>query len=206
MSPSADSPPIIVSHLTLRRAVGAMGVLLPIVLAVGHIVLGGRGLQTSISSYYATNVGDVLVGTLFAIGWFLFAYRGYDRRDDLAGDLAWLFALLVALCPNSHPNGAVRTIHFAAAVSLFLVLSYFSGVLFTKSGGTPTPRKRARNRIYRGCAVVILVCISLAGVYSWLLADTGLARLNPVFWLESFSLWAFGLSWFVKGETLLKDG
>ena len=28
---------------------------------------------------------------------------------------------------------------------------------------------------------------------------------NPVFWLEFFLLWAFGVSWFVKGDTLLRD-
>jgi hypothetical protein len=26
-----------------------------------------------------------------------------------------------------------------------------------------------------------------------------------VFWLESSALWAFGFSWFVKGETLWQD-
>jgi hypothetical protein len=26
-----------------------------------------------------------------------------------------------------------------------------------------------------------------------------------VFWLEALALWAFGFSWFVKGETLWKD-
>jgi hypothetical protein len=31
-----------VSYLTLRRAVGVMGVLLPIVLSVGHIAFSGR--------------------------------------------------------------------------------------------------------------------------------------------------------------------
>ena len=25
---------------------------------------------------------------------------------------------------------------------------------------------------------------------------------KPVFWLETFLLWAFGISWFVKGEAL----
>jgi hypothetical protein len=29
--------------------------------------------------------------------------------------------------------------------------------------------------------------------------------MKPVFWLEAFALWAFGVSWFVKGETLWKD-
>ena len=28
---------------------------------------------------------------------------------------------------------------------------------------------------------------------------------HPIFWLESLTLAAFGISWLVKGETLLKD-
>jgi hypothetical protein len=30
-------------------------------------------------------------------------------------------------------------------------------------------------------------------------------RLTPVFWLESVAVVAFGVSWLVKGETILKD-
>jgi hypothetical protein len=26
-----------------------------------------------------------------------------------------------------------------------------------------------------------------------------------VFWLESVALWAFGISWFIKGDTLFTD-
>jgi hypothetical protein len=29
--------------------------------------------------------------------------------------------------------------------------------------------------------------------------------LNPVFWLESLAVEAFGVSWLTKGETILKD-
>jgi hypothetical protein len=28
---------------------------------------------------------------------------------------------------------------------------------------------------------------------------------SPVFWLETVALWAFGVSWFVKGETVFTD-
>ena len=141
------------------------------------------------------------MGILFVLAWFLFAYRGYERKDDIAGDLACLFALGVALFPNSGAQWE-RVVHFASAAALFLVLSYFSLCLFTKSGGHITPRKRIRNRIYRTCGVIILACIALIGLYYLWLDDTPLSALKPVFWLESFALWAFGISWFVKGETL----
>ncbi len=28
---------------------------------------------------------------------------------------------------------------------------------------------------------------------------------NPIFWLEAIALWAFGISWLTKGETILID-
>ena len=203
MQRNEDEDGLIVSYLTLRRVVGVLGVALPVVVAVWGLVLSGE-LQPSISDYYSLRTRDAFVGILFTIGWFLFTYRGYEREDDIAGDLACLFALGVALFPNSGTDRESR-IHFASAAAMFFVLGYYSLFLFTKSRGAVTPEKRIRNRIYIGCGVAIVVCILLIGLYSWLLTNTAVAALKPVFWLESLALWAFGFSWFVKGETLWKD-
>jgi hypothetical protein len=51
----------------------------------------------------------------------------------------------------------------------------------------------------------MLLCILLIGVHPFFLDESAIGRLRPVLWLESIALWAFGFSWFVKGETLLKD-
>ena len=42
-------------------------------------------------------------------------------------------------------------------------------------------------------------------VYYMFLQHTAVARLKPIFWLETLALWAFGVSWFIKGQTLWKD-
>jgi hypothetical protein len=34
---------------------------------------------------------------------------------------------------------------------------------------------------------------------------TQLDKFKPVFWMETLALWAFGISWLVKGQLLLKD-
>lgn len=205
---AVPGPGLVISYLTLRRAIGVLGVSLPILVAVGCVVIGScSGVQPSISDYYATEMRDVFVGVLFAIAWFFFSYRGYERRDDVAGDAACVLAMAVALFPTSSPNAAVRVVHFASAALLFSVLAYFSLALFTKSepGVPPTPEKRMRNRVYRTCGYVMIACIVLAAVYGAFLQGTALSRLRPVFWLETFALWAFGISWVTKGEMLLKD-
>ncbi len=203
MEAPADGVRIQVSYLTLRRVVGVLGVSLPVIVALWGLVLCGC-LEPSISDYYALRTRDAFVGILFTIAWFLYAYRGYDRRDDIAGNLACLFALGVALFPNSGTPLEAR-VHFGSALCLFLVLAYFALFLFTKTAGAPTPQKLARNRVYRTCGVTMLACIALIGGYYAFLQHTGVSAFDPVFWLESLALWAFGVSWFVKGGTLWKD-
>jgi hypothetical protein len=196
---------LIVSYLTLRRVVGFLGVMLPIVLALWGLGLTSPpALRDSISAYYDLPTRDVLVGVLFTLAWFFFTYHGNDNRDNIAGYLAWLFALGVALFPASG-SPREKAVHFASATGLFLVLSYFSLGLFTLSGATQTPQKLIRNRIYRICGYVMLSCVALIGLYHAFWQHTALATWKPVFWLESLALWAFGVSWFVKGETLWRD-
>ncbi len=197
-----------VSYLTLRRAIGLMGVLLPVILAVGCFLLEATclGLEQSISAYYGTIMRNVFVGVLFTIGWFLFSYKGYEDRDDMAGDLACVFALGIALFPITNPQVWVQYLHLFFAVALFSTLAYFSIVLFTKSdGGPPSPRKKTRNTVYRICGWVMLACIALILVFKLFLQDTSIANLKPTFWLETFMLWAFGVSWMTKGKLLWDD-
>jgi len=196
---------LLVSYLTLRKVVGALGMLLPIIVAVwGFFLLGWWRLEPSISDYYCLRTRDAFVGILFTIGWFLFTYRGYDRRDEIAGNIACLCALCVALFPDSGP-GLEPVVHYVAAGALFLVLSYFALFLFTLSAPSPTPQKKKRNVVYGTCGVVMLGCSALMVLYHLVHVSPNLAALKPVFWLESIALWAFGFSWFVKGETLWRD-
>ena len=210
---------LLLSYLTLRWVMGILAVSLPIVLIIwGFYIHGWWKLEDSISAYYYLRTRDVLVGVLFAIAWFLITYRGYDRAekvtlrtlwrnplsDNWAGYLAGGFALGVAFFPvNGGPLELV--VHHVSAAGLFLLLAYFCLVLFTKKGPDPSPEKLRRNRVYRICGWIILACIVLMAVYSWFLPEDWAEEIKPVFWLESIALWAFGISWFIKGETLWKD-
>ena len=199
---------VLVSTLTLRRSIGVMGILLPFVLVLGQLLMDpGSGLQVSISAYYATPMRDVLVGTLCAIGAFLFAYRGYDRHDDLLADLACLCCIGLALFPSTSGIGFVEDLHMVLGMALFLALAYISACRFTRTepGGTPTQAKRRRNRVYVASGIIMIACILLGMVYYTFLERTVVASFKPVFWLESLALWAVGWSWFVKGRTLLTD-
>jgi hypothetical protein len=200
---------LLISYLTLRRVVGILGVLLPVLVVVGDNLWGSQlGIRPSISDYYQSIARDVFVGVLFVIGWFLYSYRGYDRQDDLAGNFACGFAMGVALFPAASSVPLVGTLHFVSAALLFSILAYFSWFLFTKTavGRKPTSEKLLRNRVYRSCAVGIVTSLLLIVVFKLFFTKTVVASGQPVFWLETAALWCFGLSWFVKGNTLWTDG
>ena len=215
MKEPASERSLVFSYLALRKAIGVLGIALPCVVSLGAWIFFQTSLRGSISGYYYTGTRDVLVGTLCTIGFFLLSYRGYTRADDIAGDVACVSAVCIALFPTTpelNPSTQAQWIgyiHFTFAAIFFLTLIYFSLCLFTKTDPSrpPTRRKLQRNRVYKGCGYAIAICISLIAIYHIL--PTGMAtpvkQLNPVFWLETIANMAFGISWLTKGEALLKD-
>jgi hypothetical protein len=205
---------IVHSYLFQRRGIGILGVALPVVLFLGYGLTSGHlALRNSISSYYYTDMRNYFVGSMCAIGVFLICYR-YDRLDDMLSNVAGVLAIAVALCPTAPANPTHSALlasraHAICAGGLFLLLAAFCFVIFTRTdpGGTaPTSRKLTRNALYRACGVVILVCVVVAGltVTPWV-PESFLDRTNVLFWAESVAILAFGLSWLVKGETILAD-
>jgi Na+-transporting NADH:ubiquinone oxidoreductase subunit NqrB len=201
---------MVLSYLALRKAVGAIGIALPFVLVAGHFFEVGFRIEASISAYYWTNMRDVFVGSLCAIAVFLASYHGPEKADDIAGDLACVSALGVALVPTTPVNATgyeLGPFHLAFAAAFFLVLSYFCLVLFRKTDPTkpPTPAKLKRNKVYAACGYTMLGCIALVAVLKATPRGAAIAAYSPVFWLESIAILAFGLSWATKGEAILKD-
>jgi hypothetical protein len=195
----------IISYLTLRTLIGSLGIVLPIILAVGGFIsTGNLVLESSISSYYQTPLRDVLVGVLFVLGFFLLTYKGYKPIDNIAATLGFVFALGVALCPSSSPVKAIWVLHFVSAGLLFGVFVFFSLYLFTKTkeGEEPSPGKKRRNTVYWVCGVAIILFLVLMALCFIFLTPNERNAYKIIFWLESAALWAFGISWLVKGRFL----
>jgi hypothetical protein len=201
---------LVISYLGLRKAIGVAGIALPFVLALGRLATDGFGIERSISAYYHTGMRDVFVGGVCAVAFFLMSYRGYERKDDLAGHFACACALGVALFPVAPAGSATLAgrLHFVFATFLFLTLAYFALALFRRTDprlGPPTPRKLQRNAVYTACGFTVLACIVLIALFELLPEGAAVHRVAPVFWLESAALLAFGVCWFTKGEAILKD-
>ena len=201
------------SYFSMRRAIGILGMSFPFILVFGSMLVGkSDAIQYSISTYYHTPMRDIFVGIICAIAVFLFSYRGYDWKDNLAGHLGCVFALGVAFLPCTNGNlqsPIVGDLHWISAAFFFSVLIFYSLYLFPKThkGRPKSEQKKSRNKVFKICGYLMLACMLLVFIYMQFLEDQwpGLKKLNPVFWLESIILVLFGISWLTKGQLILKD-
>ena len=73
----------------------------------------------------------------------------------------------------------------------------------TKDKKTMTNNKKKRNIVYITCGIIIIVALAIVLLVKCI--PGFIVYKNIVFILETIMLIAFGISWLVKGETILKD-
>ena len=219
---------LIMSYQALQQLLGWLGMALPVLL-LAYAVFAVTGLEPSISDFYYTAMGDVLVGILCAIGVFLLCYRGYqplpgqwlsDRHVSLVAGFA---ALGVALFPvrrtgqpscnlyeptcvtfgwSAHPDW----FHYGPAAVFFICLALFCIILFTRGDCTAAGRIiwTRRNIFYVACGGVIVLSILAMLPYMMGNAQTRdlLAGYHYLFWWETAGIVAFALSWLRKGKAM----
>ncbi len=193
--------------------------------------VNSRILEGSISAYFHTGMRELFVGSLFAISVFLVCYKGPQRWDSIAARIAGFSVFLVAIFPTNEiprrvpdPDGRffdavtlfsgsdkadpvyVGKVHLIAAGIFFITLAMMSLFLFTRSNRTnPTVQKVQRNRIFRICGIVMILCIIAIGIVKIFLGDTWNQQTSMVFWLESIAVVSFGISWLTKAEVIFGD-
>ena len=210
--PQDKSRPDDLSDNAHRQLIGYIGLVLPFLLIWIAVIRDGieqwKNLE-SISAYYYTGAVAAFVGMLVALALFLFTYRGYankhNRADRFVAKTAALASVLIAFFPTKAPEGVpalswwepwTGVLHHVGAIILFTMFAIFALWLFrlTAVGEQQDVDKRLRNNIYLFCGIMIVACISWAGI-------NGLNG-KPIFWPESIALIAFAVSWLVKGYAL----
>lgn len=186
------------SYFSLRKAVGLIGMLLPVVLMLGnYLYFSGEIVLPTISQYYHSPMRDVFVGGLISIACFLFFYSGYGKEDRVAGILAGLLTLGVVFFPTSATAAPDEGgMHGFFAFSLFLVLSAIS--IFDFPRKRPGVEKQATDTLQVICGLVMLGCILAICLY-YILRGFAKSEGFFVFCAESIALIAFGVSWFTEG-------
>jgi hypothetical protein len=200
---------ILSTYLTLRYGIILIGALLPIVVyAVGRF--NGVALQDSISAYYWAGDGapsrDWFVGLLFAVAAFLYLYKVFSGAENIALNLAAIFAVGVAVFPTEWNCGAAcgkYSVHGFCAVSMFVFLVY---VVWFRAGDTltliPDDQSRARyRRLYKILGLVMLASPLTAFVLNSVIGT----RSSYVFFIEAAGIWAFAAYWLVKSSELARS-
>lgn len=193
-------------YLTPRMAVGYLGIGLPFVLAAGNRLFFAGGMEPSVSDYFYSHMRGVLVVSLCVFGAYLLAERGRDRRERLLTKMAGIGAAGVALfpAPPSHPSAWATMVgygHLASGTLLFSSLAVIVLWLFRRANPDSARARfrRLTNRIHLSCGITMVTTLALTGLAALPLA-AGLDPMHPVFWMETASIAAFGISWLVRGR------
>lgn len=193
------------SYRSLRRAIGVLGIALPVLLIIGNL---GK-VEASISDYYYTNMSTVFTGILITFGLILYTYKGslYSDHDKVSENLlttsGGVFALFVALVPTKYGE-EIEALFYVHNDSIRGWVHNGSAVLFIFFMGLVVLLKFSKAKYYQGFYKVFgsLVMIGLVfTIYAFAHEkSSGQPLFNgAIFWGESFSLWAFGIAWLRRG-------
>jgi hypothetical protein len=174
----------------------------------------GIASQDSISAYYFAPAADssvfsiypcrgLFTGILFAIGSFLYLYKGFSRLEDRALNCAGVCAVGVALCPMYAQPGYIphsNYFHFTFAVLMFVCMAITA--IFCHEQTVRWIDDKDRRRRYKNAYHVIGVFMVLFPVTGFALAHW--LRESPaiVYWIEATGIWSFSAYWYVKSREL----
>lgn len=213
-----------ISHLTLRRNLGLLGLFLPLLV----YVINNFVWLPSISHYYYSHSNVLFIGVLFSFGLFLFSYKGYPRQkkewlsDNLLTNIAGICIVIVAFipttktcsielldAPNQHRNALLGNIHLCCAALFFIIMAGMSWFQFTKSDDNFDDSKdelikKRRNLIYKIGGIGVIISLLFIVVFGF--NDALYISDHTVFIGETSALLFFGTSWLVKSKSLSKIG
>lgn len=189
-----------INTIRLRVVIGILGMSLAwiVIPLIGYV-------PASISETWYTNACTVF---MIILGWasgILVCYKGYDFMDDVLLTCSGLAGFGICLFPcavtSAHErvgpflidNRVSNSLHFVFAIVFFVLLAYNSLFLFTKSDGEITPKKKARNIIFRVCGIGMVVSFAILLIPNW--------RIKTWF-MEMVALTFFGVSFLTKANVL----
>jgi hypothetical protein len=212
---------IIQTYSTLRWGMGIIAIALPIVLALGSFAKYGLILQDSISAYYHAFVPtqqfpdlsavagngvmrNWFVGILWVIGFFLFLYKGFGRRENIALNIAGVLLIMVAMFPMDWTCGSSCpkvSIHGVSAILFFLAIGY---VCIFRSGDTLKLLKPHDRQFYRRWYRIIGLVMWIFPVTVTVLEFFKLKIFgnSTVFFVEVAGIWTFAAYWLLKGREI----
>lgn len=208
---------VFATYLTLRYGMAALAVAFPVILYVFGRVIYGIELENSMSHYYFALAPDDpskrafpmrvwFVGLLFAIGVFLYLYKGFSVKENLALNFAGLFAVGVAVFPMNWGCGNACSpvnMHGTCAVSLFLCIAFVSLWCAKDTLHLLENEELAASyrKQYRWLGVLMIASPLIALLITFLMQDFK----KYTFFIEAAGVWAFAFYWWKKSEELSRS-
>ncbi|MFM8297236.1 MAG: hypothetical protein GPI96_01830 [Microcystis aeruginosa BS13-02] len=192
---------ILETYYLLRIGMALIGIFFPLVLWWVGLFRGVK-LQGSISAYYHTSMGDVFVGSLCAIGVFLYFYKGVTTKENVALNFAGIFAVLVALLPTSAPSDlkcetfTAPYWHGASAILFFIAIAYVCW--FRASDTISYVRNPSRQNLYSGLYRLLAIGMIFLPLLSAFLLHLFNETNSIVYFVELLGVWVFSAYWIIK--------
>lgn len=186
-----------------------------------YLLKGTDHAKGSLSAYYYSGMRDWFVGSLCAIAVFLIIYKVFERHaENVLSTLAGLAALGIALFSTGRPPGGsipltplqdrlgestTRLVHFISAAIFILLLGLISLFYGVREGERSQQRDDHKARLsprfwkwfHWSCALAILgalIFMAVTSIGGWI--D------RHLLYGESAAVFAFALSWLMKGLEL----
>lgn len=185
------------TYFFLRTGIVALAGALPLAL-LAYSLIAGQKLQHSISAFYGGDMRNWFVGTLCAIGAFLILYKGFSFAEDMALNIAGLFAVLTALkpCDCWEPGAISSRLHLTFASLFFAAMAFvcFRCTTTTISLLPDEPTRARFGRRYFQIGVALVVS-PLAAI---VVGRAASVPESTTFFVEWFGVWVFAVYWFTK--------
>jgi hypothetical protein len=229
MTDSSDPAVLYVrSYLTIRTVVGIIGTALPVIFIIGEafFLRGDVHVRGSLSAYYHTSMRDIFVGALCVIGFLLATYMSAQTNtlDFWLSLLAGVAVIGVVFFPTARPGlppGApkcgtlpvppgcspvqqafgetlVAGIHFVCAAVFVLSLAAIAFLFAYREKRYDNNTAMANIQKFCGWAIIVAVVWVVLGE----LLKITIGELTPLYLGEVVAVWAFGVSWLLKGIDL----
>jgi hypothetical protein len=208
--PRTEAASVVASYLLLRRVIGWIGTLLPVVLVAGDAAFSSAPLPISLSDYYYSPMRNIMVGSLCVLGVFLLLYDVGVRLDHWVTNVAGVGVLGVAFLPGS-PEVAHLTTSQEVIGNVHVVFASIAFVAFSittwrfaradSDGLDAAAPSRGACTFYRASSLVMLGFIVLSGVA--ILVPVSIQDDTKVLFItEGIACMTFGISFLVKGKGL----
>jgi hypothetical protein len=207
MTPDKLQQNILSTYFNLRVGIAVLALGFPLLLWIGGN-WQGIGIQDSMSAYYHASANhksmrDFFVGILFAVGVFLYLYRGNSNLENIALNLAGAFAVGVAIFPMQWGCGdqcSSISLHGVCAISLFLCLAFVC--IFCASDTLPKLKNGNLQTRYRRIYLLLGASMILAPVAAFLLTVVFRSLQTYTFIAEAMGIAVFAIYWVVKSSEL----